>query len=222
MSPYLAPAGITVLNTATPPPTTRTALRRALRARRRELSGRERSHAARQVARWLARLPALQRAARVGVYLANDGEIDLAPLVRRLWRQRRPALFLPVLGDRPQPRLRYARYTPATPLRPNRFGIPEPFQPRRCLLPARALDVLLVPLVAFDRDGNRLGMGGGYFDRTLAYLLPRRAWRRPRLVGVGYAFQQLAALPAARWDVPLQQAVTERGPVSFSPTAESA
>jgi len=135
--------------------------------------------------------------------------------VRRAWRRGCPALYLPVLNDRPAPRLRFARYLPGMPLVPNRFGILEPSLPRRALLPARAIDLLLMPLVAFDVGGNRLGMGGGYFDRTLAFRRRARLWRRPRLVGVGYAFQQVTALPTAPWDVPLDAVVTERGPVSL-------
>lgn len=187
-------------------------LRRALRERRRALGRRERTVAARGVACALLRHPAYQRARSLAVYLARDGELDPQPLVRRAWASGR-RVFLPVLIDRPWPRLRFAPYTPTTRFRRNRFGIPEPDVPRRRLLPARALDLLLLPLVAFDSAGNRLGMGGGYFDRTLAYLHGRR-WQRPRLLGIGYAFQQVAALDAAPWDVPLHGVVTERGPVA--------
>jgi 5-formyltetrahydrofolate cyclo-ligase len=195
-------------------------LRRALRERRRALAPRERARAARGLARELLRHPAYRRARSLAVYLARDGELDPELLVHRAWASGR-RVFLPVLIDHPWPLLRFARYTPATRFRCNRFGIPEPDVPRRRLLPARALDLLLLPLVAFDATGNRLGMGGGYFDRTLAYLHGRR-WQRPRLLGVGYAFQQVAALAAAPWDVPLHGVVTERGQVALArqPRAE--
>jgi 5-formyltetrahydrofolate cyclo-ligase len=194
-----------------PSATARAAQRRELRARRRELDARARRMAARGLARELVRHPYYVHARRLATYLARDGEIDPGPLVERAWASGRRC-YLPVLIDRPWPHLRFAPHTPATRFVPNRFGIPEPDVPRRALLPARALDLLLLPLVAFDAQGNRLGMGGGYFDRTLAYQR-QRAWRRPRLLGIGYAFQQVAGLDAATWDVPLHDVVTERGAV---------
>ena len=184
-------------------------MRRELRARRRALDAGVRRQAARGLARALARHPYFARARRLATYLARDGEIDPGELVARAWASGRHC-YLPVLIDRPWPHLRFAPHTPDTRFVPNRFGIPEPDVPRRMLLPARALDLLLLPLVAFDAHGNRLGMGGGYFDRTLAYQRAR-AWRRPRLLGLGYAFQQVAGLDAASWDVPLHGVVTERG-----------
>jgi 5-formyltetrahydrofolate cyclo-ligase len=70
---------------------------------------------------------------------------------------------------------------------------------------------VLAPLVAFDRSGNRLGMGGGYYDRSFAYLRHRVHWRRPRLIGYAYGFQEVQALERAHWDVPLSGVVTELG-----------
>jgi 5-formyltetrahydrofolate cyclo-ligase len=142
----------------------------------------------------------------VACYLANDGELDPALLVRRL-RSGSREVYLPVLDG---PMLRFAPWAEGETLRRNRFGIPEP--PRRGHARGTiGLDVILVPLVAFDDAGNRLGMGGGFYDRTLARLARRRAWRRPRLVGVAYGFQQVQALPARSWDVPLCGVVTDRG-----------
>jgi 5-formyltetrahydrofolate cyclo-ligase len=135
----------------------------------------------------LVRHPAFMRAGRVAAYLANDGEIDPARLVQRAWTSGRQ-VYLPVLVDRPRPTLRFAPYEPGTRFTRNRFGIPEPDVPRRTLLPARALDLLLLPLVAFDGHGNRLGMGG---------------------------FQQVPRLAPAAWDVPLHGIVTERGAVNI-------
>ena len=209
MSPFTRVPGPGTITVRSPDTADRGALRRDLRARRRALEATARRRAAKGLARALARHPYFVRARRLATYLARDGEIDPAPLVRRAWASGRRC-YLPVLIDHPWPHLRFAPHTPTTRFVPNRFGIPEPDVPRRKLLPARALDLLLLPLVAFDADGNRLGMGGGYFDRTLAYQLGH-AWRRPRLLGIGYAFQQVDALAAAAWDVPLHDVVTERG-----------
>ncbi len=197
------------------------ALRRRLRARRRALSEAERFRRARAVCALLARRPEFQRARRVALYLANDGEVDLAPLIDRLWRRGLPA-YLPVLRPLHARPLAFVPYRPGTLLVANRYGIPEPRAPRAQALAAPALDLVLVPLVAFDAEGRRLGMGGGYYDRTFAFLRQRRHWRRPRLVGVAYDFQEVAALPAEPWDVPLHAVVTERRWIPFSPPPEAA
>jgi 5-formyltetrahydrofolate cyclo-ligase len=68
-----------------------------------------------------------------------------------------------------------------------------------------------VPLVGFDADGNRLGMGAGFYDRHFAFLRHRRAWHRPLLIGLAFERQRVARLPAAAHDVPLWGVVTERG-----------
>lgn len=188
----------------------RAALRRAMRQKRRGLDRHARIRAERGLVRWLVRLPAFRKAQRIGVYLGNDGELDPARLVRRA-RAMGKRCYLPVLRDRPDITLRFAAFDPGTPMRANRFGIDEPAVPRRRLLSARRLDLLLMPLVAFDAAGNRLGMGGGYYDRTLAYRRQRVRWRRPRLLGVAFAFQQVAALPFEPWDVPLDGVITDRG-----------
>ena len=97
----------------------------------------------------------------------------------------------------------------STPMAPNRFGIPEPDLPAASRCPVLALDLVLVPLVAFDEAGNRLGMGGGFYDRTFRYLRHRTCWRRPHLVGIAYDAQRVPAIDARRWDVPLDAVVTE-------------
>ena len=120
-------------------------------------------------------------------------------------------VYLPVLVPLRRPRLLFARYTPDTPMALNRYGIAEPDIPHHCLLPPRALDLVITPLVAFDAALNRLGMGGGYYDNTFSFLRRRQAWRHPRLVGIAYQCQQTRRLAAAPWDVPLDAIVTEQG-----------
>lgn len=119
-------------------------------------------------------------------------------------------VYLPVLVPHGENRLWFARYTPDTHLVPNRFGIPEPARaPHRRIAPL-ALDAVFTPLVAFDPTGHRLGMGGGFYDRSFAYLLRHRRWLRPRLIGLAYDFQCVDRLPAEPWDVPLHAIVTDR------------
>ncbi|HEX6592218.1 MAG TPA: 5-formyltetrahydrofolate cyclo-ligase, partial [Moraxellaceae bacterium] len=184
--------------------TERARLRRELRARRRQLSPRQQRSAARHLALALSRLPLLRCARRIALYWPVDGEIDARPLRRqRGLRQRQ--FYLPVLQAFPPDTLRFRHWTGHRMAR-NRFGIPEPRRGRA--LPARAMDAILLPLTGFDRRGNRLGMGGGFYDRTLAF--HRHGLPRPRLVGVAHHCQEVPALPAAPWDIPLHMIVTDR------------
>jgi 5-formyltetrahydrofolate cyclo-ligase len=184
------------------------ALRRRLRGLRRGLSATEQRQHARALVRILGRHPAFLRARRIGLYWPADGEIDPRPLTA-LPQSRRKRWQLPVLRPRPFPKLWFLGHRPGEPTLPNRYGIPEPERRNRRLRAATTLDLLLLPLVGFDADCNRIGMGGGFYDQTLAYLLRRRHWRRPRLVGLAHECQRVERLPVRPWDVPLDLVVTE-------------
>lgn len=181
----------------------RATLRRQLRAARRALSSAQQAAAARRLADRLAALPALRGARRIALYWPMDGEIDPRPLRARLPRA---TFYLPVLQPFPAGTLRFARWGRGQRLARNRFGIPEP-RGRRTVS-ARQLDVVLMPLTGFDTAGNRLGMGGGFYDRTLAF--HRHGSRRPLLAGVAHECQQVPALPVADWDIRPHRLVTDR------------
>ncbi|MFZ5561474.1 MAG: 5-formyltetrahydrofolate cyclo-ligase [Pseudomonadota bacterium] len=187
------------------PESDRATLRRQLRAARRALSASQQKLATRRLALNLARLPEIRRARRIALYWPMDGEIDPRPLLERLGSARH-RFYLPLLTAFPTLTLRFAHWRPGMVLHRNRFGIPEPAG-RRWLMAAR-MDVVLLPLTGFDARGNRLGMGGGFYDRTLAFM--RQGRKAPLLVGVAHACQQVARLPAAAWDVPLARIVTDR------------
>lgn len=183
---------------STPAPS-RPALRRAMRARRRGLSHIEQRHATQGVLRRVLRAPWFARARTVGFYVAGDGELDPRPLLRAVVATRRGA-YLPTLPGLPAT-LRFARANNST-LVPRRFGIPVP---RGRAVRAARLDLLFVPLVAFDRDGARLGRGGGFYDRALA---ARPGTRRPLCVGLAHGFQEVAQLTVQPWDAHLDMIVT--------------
>jgi 5-formyltetrahydrofolate cyclo-ligase len=187
----------------------RPALRRAFRQLRRALSPEQQLDHSIAVARHFFALGLAWQAATIGLYLANDGELDLAPLAARL-RAARKRVALPVIRNAPgrAAQLEFYRWDARTRLQRNRYGIPEP-APGAAFVPALGIDLLLVPLVAFDRHGTRLGMGAGYYDRFLGALAPGL---RPRIVGVAHEVQRSpTTLPAAPWDVPLDGILTERG-----------
>nr|WP_297457724.1 5-formyltetrahydrofolate cyclo-ligase [uncultured Halomonas sp.] len=188
----------------------RKALRRELRRCRRALTPRERRHAAQALCRRLRGLPEVRRARRVALYLPNDGEIDVTPLLA--WLHRRGAkAYLPVLRPLSDNRLWFVHYHAGTPMVANRFGIHEPqtrhgaHRARR--LPPWALDLVLLPLVGFDDRGNRMGMGGGFYDRSFAF--SRHGGPRPRLIGIAHECQRVERLPVASWDVPLDAIVSD-------------
>lgn len=186
-----------------------------MRQRRRALTPRERQQAGQALARVLGRSRLFQRSQRVALFFAADGEIDTAPLIQLAWR-RNKQVYLPVLRPFGPNRLWFRRYRPDSALITNRFGIAEPPRARGSDLAPRHLDLVLTPLVAFDRHGHRLGMGGGYYDRTFSFLHQRRQWQQPRLIGLAYAFQEVDALPAEPWDVPLWGVATETDLHRFS------
>jgi 5-formyltetrahydrofolate cyclo-ligase len=191
-------------------------LRRRLRAERSALSPDARQRLSAAIARHVIRSSLFNRARRVALYIPNRGEVDPLPIAAAA-RARGKRLYLPVLDPTHPHRLWFMPWNEPEQLRPNRFGIPEPVAPRHHRLSARHLDLVLTPLVGFDREGNRLGMGGGYYDTTFAFLGPRCHWHKPRLLGMGYAFQEVDTLPHEPWDVPLAAIATENG--IFRPAA---
>lgn len=189
----------------------RPALRRLLRQCRRALGAHQQAIAARKLYRQLAQHAAFRRARRIAFYLPNDGEIDPRPLMREAQR-RGKRTYLPVLKPWPRTRMVFQQVRRGERLFPNRFRIPEP-RPR----PARQraawmMDLLLMPLVGFDEAGGRLGMGGGFYDRSLAFLQRRRhGSQHPRLLGLAHGCQRVDRLPLASWDIPLHATVTDEG-----------
>lgn len=188
----------------------RPALRRKLRQTRRQLSSAQQRHAARRLYRQLSHHPLFRRARHIALYLPNDGEIDPRLLLRAAQR-RGKATYLPVLNPWPRTRMVFQRIEPGERLRRNRFGIFEPVIRTARQRRVWALDLLLMPLVGFDGNGGRLGMGGGFYDRSLAYRATRKKSHKPTLLGLAHECQRVDRLPLESWDVPLLGTVTDRG-----------
>ena len=185
------------------PPYTRQQIRQQIRQRRRALTPEQQTQFALQAAdRMMAYTPVLL-AQTVAVFLSFDGELDTRPLIDQLWRAGK-RVYLPVLHPFSPGNLLFLHYHPSSDLVVNRLKIREPKLDVRDVLPLSQLDVLVTPLVAFDAAGQRLGMGGGFYDRTL------QNWRQHRLQPVGYAHdcQQVDALPTEQWDIPLPAVIT--------------
>lgn len=195
--------------------TSRAAIRKQLRSRRRALSASEQRHAALGLFRVAAGSAPFRNSDRIGFYLPNDGELDILPLLEHACSLGKHC-YLPVLDPLGDNRLRFLPWEAGDPLTFNRFGIPEPRRPARERVRADRLDLLLMPLVAFDCVGNRLGMGGGFYDRTLAFLRRRRFWHRPICYGVAHDLQEVDGLDAKAWDVPLDGCLTNSRLLRFN------
>lgn len=184
---------------------TRTELRRQLRGLRAALTPGDRLAAADAVARHLGGQPTLRQPGYVAGYWAVNGELPLHAVQLRLAPGQ--VWCLPVVQD--DGGLRFAPWRAGDPLQPSRHGIPEPTLSPEATLAPEDMQLVLLPLLGFDAAGGRLGMGGGYYDRSFAFRQGRAA--PPLLVGVGFACQELPALVPEPWDVPLDAVLTERG-----------
>ena len=186
-----------------------------MRARRRRLGAREQGLAAEGLLGVVSRLPEFQFAGRVALYLANGGELDPAPL-KHLAEAAGKTCCLPVLHPLKFNRLYFVEHRQGEALVQNHFGISEPTLHLKRIVPAWSLQIIFVPLVAFDRRGNRIGMGGGYYDRSLAFTR-RQPGRNPLLIGLAHSFQEVDQLETAAWDIPLYGIATERGFIRANP-----
>jgi 5-formyltetrahydrofolate cyclo-ligase len=183
-------------------------IRQLKRSQRRLLSPQVQQQHSQSLRQNIAKEKSYKNSRHVAVYLANDGEINPALLIEHALFLRK-TVYLPVLSPLKNS-LYFAPYTTGDRLKLNRFGIPEPVCHPSDWKTASQLDLLLLPLVAFDTQGNRMGMGAGFYDRTLAYLRHRQHWKKPVLMGLAHEIQKVEQLDAQSWDVPLNCIVTEK------------
>jgi 5-formyltetrahydrofolate cyclo-ligase len=190
----------------------RNALRTQLRERRAAISTADRIAATMSLVEHLEAIPEFLTDTNVAGYWAIGGELPLAAIIGSL-RARGQVYHLPVIDE--HKRLKFAAWWPGMDIATNRLGIPEPADTDASLAPD-ALDVVLVPLLGFDRRGHRLGFGGGYYDRSFAFLRDVERPAKPLLVGIGYALQEVERVPHEDWDVPLDYVATERELIDFT------
>jgi 5-formyltetrahydrofolate cyclo-ligase len=175
-------------------------IRTRISAQRKQLSPQTAATAAAAAGRSLVQLPEFSQATLIATYLPVNGEIGTELVIRTAWQQSK-GVYLPVLQSGGS--LLFAPYNAGSQMRNNRYRIPEPEVTDNSLLPASALDLLIVPLVAFDDCCRRIGMGAGYYDRSLANA--NKAVR----IGLAYEFQQVTTIQAQAWDIPMHKIVTE-------------
>ncbi|WP_068545673.1 5-formyltetrahydrofolate cyclo-ligase [Thalassotalea crassostreae] len=186
--------------------TERNALRKLVRSRRQQMSPAEQLQASQSIKLVLSKHPQIIKAKTIALYLANDGELDLAEFIHWCWQQNKQ-LYLPVLHPFSAGHLLFLNYQADTKMQQNKYGISEPKLDVTKVLPVSQLDVLLTPLVAFDSAGNRMGMGGGYYDRTLAQWHQQHA-SKPFPIGVAHSCQQVDKIPVEQWDIAIPEILT--------------
>ena len=184
-------------------------IRRQYRQIRLSLGHAEQQFNASQLSRHVESYLGFCRNLKIAAYQAVKGELSLNPWIEGNINHHQ--IYLPVLYEMIDPRLRFARLDRDTRWRRNRYGIAEPLGKWHQTLHPRELDIVLMPLVAFDRHGNRLGMGGGFYDRSLGFRRHRKHWIKPRLIGIAHSCQEHPALPHQPWDVALDAIITEQG-----------
>lgn len=171
---------------------------------RRSLSRSDRHRASRQIAATFVRTHEFVAAQRIACYLPMADEVDPGRIIARAWCAEKE-IYVPVVTSGHA--MSFTRLTPDSVLTKNRFDIWEPDVTE--VIAPRDLDLVVTPLVAFDSRANRIGMGGGFYDRQFDFLARRQRWRRPKLFGVAFACQQVTGITPNPWDVRLYGVVTE-------------
>lgn len=183
-------------------------LRKDIRAQRRKLSPLQQKKASIHLIRNLKRCSLFLRSKHIALYLGNDGEICPERLINLIESWGKKA-YLPVIHPLKPQELVFCQTTKSTRYIKNRFGIREPEFKSSKHIKACRLSTVLMPLVAFDENGNRMGMGGGFYDRAFHYK-HHSPKSMPYLVGLAHELQKQNTLPINDWDVPLDAIVTDR------------
>ena len=192
-------------------------LRRQMRDARKALSAEQQQLSGASLLQHLQQLNSFNNAQHVALYLASDGEIDPQSVIDYCWAQGKQ-VYLPVLDPDLHNQLLFVHYDKNTLMCRNKYAIEEPATPYQQSIPAAELDLVLLPLVAFDNQCNRMGMGGGYYDRSFAFMLETAAGSSekhlPVLIGLAHQLQQVDKLAVESWDIPLSGIASEAGVVS--------
>ena len=183
-------------------------IRKSIRQQRRALSRREQNQHQQTVIKQIFRTGLLRKHKRIAVYLDSDGELATDQIIRRLLKMKKQ-VYLPVLFPFAKNKLLFFPYTKKTRLIKNRFDIEEPKFFRRRITTA-SLSLIFMPLVAFDEQGNRIGMGGGFYDRTLSRCKTQRQSHLPVLIGLAHELQKVNNIDKRSWDIPLDGLITEK------------
>ena len=183
-------------------------LRKHLRKVRRGLTQEQQASAALNLLTQLKTIEAFQGAQKIAMYLANDGEIDPVEVMKWAWTHGK-CCYVPIVVQEQSNSLLFAEVTDQTKYVNNRYNIPEPVVDKALMITAAQLDLVLLPLVGFDDQGSRIGMGGGFYDTTFEFVRTEKT-RAPTLIGIAHEVQHVSRIDAERWDIPLSTVVTDQ------------
>jgi len=179
-------------------------LRAQAKRARQEMQPANRVDASRRIAEHFLNSRYFLSSQSIACYLATWDEVDTSMIIERAWRAKK-RIFAPVIDVSGE--MTFKQLRPETALVRNRFGLWEPES--RLEIEPLELDVVVTPLVAFDHRCNRIGMGGGYFDRTFAFLRSRQSWLRPKLIGLAFDCQKVEEIVPKPWDIRLYHVISE-------------
>jgi 5-formyltetrahydrofolate cyclo-ligase len=196
-------------------------MRRLIRIKRQKLTHLEQNKASHHLLSQLSQHPKIKSAKRIAIYLAVDGEINGHGFILWCWKNNKE-IYLPVIHPFSPGHLLFLKYDQSTVMSVNQYGIEEPKLDVRHILAVNEIDVLLTPLVAFDAKGNRLGMGGGFYDRTLSSWFEKTLATeldtplgvnpvleiKPYPIGIAHDCQQVDVIPTEYWDIPLPEVIS--------------
>ncbi len=177
-------------------------MREELCLKRQLVSKSDRKIAAESALKHLLQSQLFQKSQNIGCYLALDHELDCLPIILEIWKAHKNC-FVPRMLAKQQ--LEFVKIYEKSALALNKFNILEPQEASP--FPIQQLDLVIVPLVAFDKNGNRIGMGGGYYDRAFSFL--KENFAKPKMLGLAYQFQEIAEFTPDPWDISLDGVLTE-------------
>ena len=183
---------------------TKAELRSVARSVRKLLAPEERKSASQSICAIATGTKLFKRAELIACYLASNSEVNCEELLKCAWIMKK-RVFVPTIQK--NSRLEFVELHSDSKTRPNKFGIHEPVDGVK--IDPRELDLVFAPLVAFDLEKNRIGMGGGYYDRTFSFLLSDQRALKPQLVGLAFDCQCVDVFDASPWDIPLSQLISE-------------
>ena len=204
---------------------TRNQIRSLIRVKRKSLSIIEQQKLSSELLNQLTARPDVLSANNIALYLANDGELDPLLFIQWCW-QNNKNVYLPVLHPFSSGHLLFLHYQPSSIMQTNKYGILEPKLDVRLIKNINEIDIIFTPLVAFDQTGNRLGMGGGFYDRTLSTWFKKYCLEnnkngeqkgknvnekiplKPYPIGLAHDIQLIEDVPSQLWDIPLPEIVT--------------
>jgi len=176
-------------------------LRKKMRYQRQLLSENAQCFAQQKVLHQIKELPEMLTAQKIGIYYANEkeGELRTQKIIHYLWAQGKE-VYLPYISSMKERKMRFFAYGPQSQLIKNKFGLWEPDITKERSIEIDDMDLIFVPLVAFDKENHRIGMGGGFYDRILVNWQKNK---KPLPIGLAHHCQYVDKIDVQIWDIPL-------------------